>query len=183
MYGLNGFYLTFADTTSTTTLGYDTSGNNNNWTTNNISLTAGTTYDAMTDVPTNTSATVANFPVMNPLWTDGSVVIAQGNLNVSGGNYGGFSTLTIPTSSKFYAEFTVTATQGNQGVGILKAANAGYIVNAFNELEYEMLVAQMPEIVSDDRKAQIIQGAFDYFSLEEGVKKYATVYKSLLTYK
>jgi predicted GTPase len=75
----------------------------------------------------------------------------------------------------------------NKGIGdteeILKAANAGYIVNAFNELEYEMLVAQMPEIVSDDRKAQIIQGAFDYFSLEEGVKKYATVYKSLLTYK
>jgi len=128
-YGTNGFYLTFADTSALTTssnagLGKDTSGNGNYWTTNNISITAGSTYDAMTDVPTNTSATVANYAVMNPLWTDGSVVIAQGNLNVSGGNYGGFSTLTIPTSSKFYAEFTVTATQGNQGVGILKATNA-----------------------------------------------------------
>jgi hypothetical protein len=103
----------------------DASGNANNWLPNNINYSFyGTTYDAMTDVPTNTSATVANYAVMNPLWTDGSVVIAQGNLNVSGGNYGGFSTLTIPTSSKFYAEFTVTATQGNQGVGILKAANA-----------------------------------------------------------
>jgi hypothetical protein len=78
----------------------------------------------MTDVPTLTSATVANYAVMNPLWTDGTVSITQGNLNVSSGNYGGFSTLTIPTNSKFYAEFTVTATQGNQGVGILKAANA-----------------------------------------------------------
>jgi hypothetical protein len=129
MYGTNGFYLPFSDTSALTTssnvgLGKDFSNNGNYWATNNISITAGTTYDAMTDVPTNTSATVANYAVMNPLWTDGSVVIAQGNLNVSGGNYGGFSTLTIPTSSKFYAEFTVTATQGNQGVGILKAANA-----------------------------------------------------------
>jgi hypothetical protein len=45
----------------------DFSPNGNNWTTNNISLTAGTTYDAMTDVPTNTSATVANYAVLNPL--------------------------------------------------------------------------------------------------------------------
>jgi len=123
-YGTNGFYLTFGNTTSTTTLGYDSSPNGNNWTCNNISLTAGITYDAMTDVPTNTSATVANYAVMNPLWKDGTTVIAQGNLDVSNGNYGGFSTLTIPTNSKFYAEFTVTATEGNQGVGILKAANA-----------------------------------------------------------
>jgi glycosyltransferase involved in cell wall biosynthesis len=75
----------------------------------------------------------------------------------------------------------------NKGIGdteeILKAANAGYVVNAFNEQEYEIVVAQMSEFVSEDIKAQIIQGAFDYFSLEEGVKKYATVYKSLLTYK
>jgi hypothetical protein len=66
-YGTNGFYLPFTNTTSTTTLGYDSSGNGNNWTTNNISLTAGTTYDSMTDVPTLTSATVANYAVLNPL--------------------------------------------------------------------------------------------------------------------
>jgi len=123
-YGTNGFYLTFGNTTSTTTLGYDSSPNGNNWTCNNISLTAGVTYDAMLDVPTNTSATVANYAVMNPLWKDGTTVIAQGNLDVSNGNYGGFSTLTIPTNSKFYAEFTVTATQGNQGVGLLRASAA-----------------------------------------------------------
>jgi len=127
-YGTNGFYLNFNSIAltsgSNTGLGKDNSGNGNYWNTNNISVTAGTTYDAMTDVPTLTSATVANYAVMNPLWTDGTVSITQGNLNVSSGNYGGFSTLTIPTNSKFYAEFTVTATQGNQGVGILKAANA-----------------------------------------------------------
>ena len=127
-YGTNGFYLKFSDIATTSGsnagLGKDFSGNTNYWTTNNISVTSGTTYDAMTDSPTLTSATVANYAVMNPLWKDGTTVIAQGNLDVSNGNYGGFSTLTIPTNSKFYAEFTVTATQGNQGVGILKAANA-----------------------------------------------------------
>ena len=69
-YGTNGFYLNFGNNASTTTLGYDTSGNSNNWTTNNISLTAGSTYDSMTDVPTLTSATVANYAVLNPI--DGS---------------------------------------------------------------------------------------------------------------
>lgn len=33
-YGTNGFHLTFEDATSTTTLGYDYSGNNNHWTLN-----------------------------------------------------------------------------------------------------------------------------------------------------
>jgi glycosyltransferase involved in cell wall biosynthesis len=75
----------------------------------------------------------------------------------------------------------------NKGIGdteeILKAANAGYVVNAFNEIEYEKVVAQMDELVTNDTRDQIIQGAFDYFSLEEGVKKYASVYKALLTHK
>jgi len=66
-YGTNGFYLPFTNTTSTITLGYDFSPNGNNWTTNNISLTAGVTYDSMTDVPTNTSATVANYCVWSPI--------------------------------------------------------------------------------------------------------------------
>jgi hypothetical protein len=66
-YGTNGFRLPFTNNASTTTLGYDFSPNGNNWTTNNISLTAGSTYDSMTDVPTLTSATAANYAVMNPL--------------------------------------------------------------------------------------------------------------------
>jgi hypothetical protein len=66
-YGTNGFYLKFNDATSTTTLGLDSSPQSNNWTTNNISVTAGTTYDSMTDVPTLTSTTAANYAVLNPL--------------------------------------------------------------------------------------------------------------------
>ena len=53
-YGTNGFYLDFEDTSSVAALGTDSSGNSNTWTVNNISLTAGTTYDSMTDVPTLT---------------------------------------------------------------------------------------------------------------------------------
>ncbi len=69
-YGTNGFYLPFSDNASTTTLGSDFSGNGNNWTTNNISLTAGSTYDSMTDVPTLTSATASNYCVLNPIGSD-----------------------------------------------------------------------------------------------------------------
>ncbi|NDB59171.1 hypothetical protein EB001_12065 [bacterium] len=62
-------------TTSSSSIGYvayyatDSSGNANNWLLNNMNVTTSTdtTYDAMKDSPTNTSATVANYAVMNPL--------------------------------------------------------------------------------------------------------------------
>jgi len=51
-YGNNGFYLSFKDNTSTTTLGYDDAGSND-WTLNNFSVTAGTGNDSLVDSPTN----------------------------------------------------------------------------------------------------------------------------------
>jgi hypothetical protein len=53
-YGTNGFYLNFTDNSAATatTIGKDYSGNGNNWTPNNISVTAGVTYDSMIDSPT-----------------------------------------------------------------------------------------------------------------------------------
>ena len=60
-YGSNGFYLKFADATTTATIGNDSSGNANNWTTSGISVTSGVTFDQMTDSPTT------NFCVLNPL--------------------------------------------------------------------------------------------------------------------
>jgi hypothetical protein len=57
-YGTTGFYLNFLDGASLTTLGYDRSGNGNNWTCNNISITAGVTYDWTVDTPTNNHATL-----------------------------------------------------------------------------------------------------------------------------
>ena len=79
-YGTNGFYLPFTDTASTSTLGTDFSGNSNTWTVNNISLTAGSTYDSMTDVPTLTSATTANYAVFNPLVGVTNTTLSNGNL-------------------------------------------------------------------------------------------------------
>ena len=79
-YGTNGFYLPFTNTASTSTLVADSSGNANNWTPNNISLTAGSTYDSLTDVPTLTSTTVANYAVINPLQVATNSTISDGNL-------------------------------------------------------------------------------------------------------
>jgi hypothetical protein len=51
-YGTNGFYLNFSDNSTAAALGTDFSGNSNTWTVNNISVTAGATYDSMVDSPT-----------------------------------------------------------------------------------------------------------------------------------
>lgn len=119
-YGTNGFYLPFTNTSSTTTLGYDFSGNSNNWTTNNISLTAGSTYDAMTDVPTLTSATASNYCVLNPLNTGSNITLSGGNLNLSQNGSAGISKGTIAVSSgKWYWECTLLSGTG-ESYGIAK---------------------------------------------------------------
>lgn len=114
-YGTNGFYLPFTDNSALTTssnvgLGKDFSGNGNFWTTNNISITSGTTYDSMTDVPTLTSATVCNYPVLNPNELTSAGTLFDGNLRIA--NYGAWtaskSTMAMP-SGKWYAEVTVNA--------------------------------------------------------------------------
>jgi hypothetical protein len=112
-YGTNGFYLPFTNTTSTTTLGYDFSGNSNNWTTNNLSLTAGTTYDSMTDVPTLTSATAANYNVLNPIAL-GTSTLSNGNLTavLSTTTSTTYSTLGMD-SGKWYWEVTYTTAFSN----------------------------------------------------------------------
>ena len=116
-YGTNGFYLPFTDNSALTTssnvgLGKDFSGNGNYWTTNNISITAGVTYDSMTDVPTLTSATAANYCVLNPL-DNGNGILSNGNLQwVAGAAERGIrSTFQIPTTGLFYAETTVGTNQ------------------------------------------------------------------------
>jgi hypothetical protein len=119
-YGTNGFYLKFSDIATTSGsnagLGKDFSGNANYWTTNNISVTAGTTYDAMIDSPTLTSATVANYAVMNPLnaiSTTGGNTTTLSNANLSvlmpntAGSRTAFATMGV-SSGKWYWETTIT---------------------------------------------------------------------------
>ena len=122
-YGTNGFYLNFSDNSAATatTIGKDYSGNGNNWTPNNISVTAGTTYDSMVDVPINYGndtgvggSVRGNYPVWNPLarFTGSNTApITNGNLQTaSGGNptHSVANTL-VPASGKFYFEVTCTS--------------------------------------------------------------------------
>jgi len=134
-YGTNGFYLPFTDNSALTTasnvgLGKDFSGNGNFWTTNNISITAGVTYDSMTDVPTLTSATAANFPTFNPLQPhDGGYTtsVTNGNMAVSITYSSGANMVTVPStiktspSGKWYWEVFITSSLagGVTGVGVI----------------------------------------------------------------
>ena len=124
-YGTNGFYLNFSDNTSTTTLAYDYSGNGNNWTANNISLTSGATYDSMTDVPTLTSETAANYCTLNPLnKAPSDVSISSGNLEASSSftsDHRCFASTFQITSGKWYWEVqyaTGTISIGSNIVGV-----------------------------------------------------------------
>jgi hypothetical protein len=115
-YGTNGFYLNFNDNSAATAaaIGKDSSGNGNNWTPNNISVTAGVTYDSMTDVPTLTSTTTANYPVMNPLFgTVGTLSNANLSITSSGaGNTQRLSTMAV-SSGKWYYEVTFSSLPTN----------------------------------------------------------------------
>ncbi len=106
-YGTNGFYLDFKDGTSTTTLGYDRSGNGNNWTLNNLATT-----DQMTDTPTNTYCT------LNPL--DAASTLSDGSLRVSSGNQLARGTF-WPTSGKWYWECKMVTTVSVSGTGLARA--------------------------------------------------------------
>ena len=112
-YGTNGFYLNFSDNSNTTaaTLGKDYSGNGNNWTPNNFSVSAGAGNDSLVDVPTpygidtGVGGTVrGNYCTLNPLGTAGAVS-TNGNLSISNGSTVGnrISTFLL-TSGKWYWE-------------------------------------------------------------------------------
>jgi hypothetical protein len=113
-YGTNGYYLKFSDIATTSGsnagLGKDFSGNGNYYNTNNISVTSGTTYDAMIDSPTLTSATVANYAVLNPLIPVTTTTIINGNLGLSSYNPSGsvFGTIGV-SSGKWYFEMVAYA--------------------------------------------------------------------------
>jgi hypothetical protein len=126
-YGTNGFHLDFADNASTTTIGYDAAGSND-WTANNLSVTAGAGNDSLVDVPANGAETDTgaggevrgNYCLNNPL-DNGGVTLANGNLDVSFGTAARSARATFGMSSgKWYWEATTTNTFSNH-VGIAKS--------------------------------------------------------------
>ncbi|MDP1682725.1 MAG: hypothetical protein Q8L39_13260 [Burkholderiales bacterium] len=106
-YGTNGFYLDFFDASAATAaaLGADRSGNGNNWTPTNISVTAGAGNDCLTDTPTN------NFCVWNPLSGAGS--LSNGALENLASYFQNRLGTVAATSGKIYFEGALTQTSGN----------------------------------------------------------------------
>jgi hypothetical protein len=117
-YGTNGFFLNFSDNSNNTaaTIGKDSSGNGNNWTPNNISVTSGVTYDSMLDVPTmwaDGGNGRGNYAVLSPtVAPSGRTTLSAANLQTLGTSSGesGIEYGTIQASSgKWYWECTVLA--------------------------------------------------------------------------
>jgi hypothetical protein len=121
-YGTNGFYLNFSDNSASTAaaIGKDYSGNGNNWTPNNISVTAGVTYDSMIDSPTSFpdgSTGRGNYAVLNPLKKPSTSTVASGNLNVTWAVAGGEQPASFALSSgKWYWEQTQSGTNAAPGI-------------------------------------------------------------------
>ena len=107
--GQTYIYAAFADTREYA-YWYDQSGNNNDWTSNNL-----TESDIMVDSPTN------NFATLNPLVTGGGVVLSEGNLKFVGGasTQRSYRPSTIGIDSgKFYFEGFALASAGGLSLGI-----------------------------------------------------------------
>jgi hypothetical protein len=132
-YGTNGFYLKFADNsgTTSTTLGKDSSGNGNNWTPNNFSVTAGAGNDSLVDSPTNYGSDTGvggevrgNYCTLNPLSVIGGSFV-QGNLRYTGPSDWRRANSTISVSTgKWYYEVTL-------GNAPSSPRNSGSYYNAF----------------------------------------------------
>ena len=118
-YGTNGFYLPFTDNSTAAALGTDFSGNSNTWTVNNISVTAGVTYDSMTDVPTLTDATSSNYAVLNPISKTSTVTLANGNLTFTGNNSATGSIFVSSGTAYFEAIFTGNPEITGVGFGVI----------------------------------------------------------------
>ena len=146
-YGNNGFYLNFSDNSAATAaaIGKDYSGNGNNWTPNNISVTAGVTYDSMLDVPTQWADGGngrGNYCVLNPLiisGLSGGATLSNGNLRVSGTNgvSNAYARGTMALSGKFYAEFFFDVVNATATIGVdAVTATSGALATSSTSVSY-----------------------------------------------
>ena len=110
-YGTNGFYLKFNDNSSTSALGLDSSGNGNNFSASNFSLStnpwhmndAGSAHsDFYSDSPTN------NFCTLNPIDKDSNIADpTEGNIRAAtnSNDWCGIKGTMAVSSGKWYYEF------------------------------------------------------------------------------
>jgi len=125
-YGTNGFHLEFAGNAN------DTSGNGNNFTANNIS-----SYDYMSDSPTN------NFPTLSPIDKSSGPTLYDGNLRYSYNSRPASktvrATMALPSSGKFYWELeNEQSTAGRIQFGLVKfeSASSSYDSNMYSDANY-----------------------------------------------
>jgi hypothetical protein len=134
-YGTNGFRLDFANSSA---LGNDVSGNDNDFTVNNL-----TSIDQSTDTCSN------NFATWNPLTNGSNQTLALGNLqgfgNTSSNNGNAWSTIHFPSAGKWYWETKVTAHSSSASypqIGIIRdntiaqadmnGGSGGYVSNSLD---------------------------------------------------
>jgi hypothetical protein len=147
-YGVNGFRLNFSDNSAATaaTLGADSSGNGNNWTPNNLSVTAGAGNDSLTDTPTSYGTDTGaggevrgNYATLNPL-ANGGNTLSDGNLRVVGANNRTTLATIGMSSGKWYCEATaVSFTSFHVGIARGNAEIGGtgdYLGNDANGWSY-----------------------------------------------
>jgi hypothetical protein len=143
-YGTNGFYLNFSDNsgTTSTTLGKDYSGNANNWTPNNFSVTAGAGNDSLVDTPTQYGTDTGaggevrgNYVTMNPIGNANGTIVtySNGNLDFShSASAGNEAKMTVigtlgMTSGKWYWEYIVGGTVNDQlGITTMPATGSAF---------------------------------------------------------
>ena len=110
----------------------------NNWTPNNISVTAGTSNDSMVDVPGIAAVasqndvggvTRGNYPTFNSTWRSSTIGIEEAGLyaynNSSASYHVAWTTHVIPNSGKYYWEFTLAGAGDVFGAGIAPTSKAG----------------------------------------------------------
>ena len=117
-FGSNGHWLKFTDSTN---IGKDFSGNSNDFTTANFSVSAGAGNDSLEDTPTN------NFCTLNPLDKMGTVTVSEGNLKVviNGDNASLVTGSFGVSSGKWYYE-AVVDTAGAGFVGWIRPDVSSY---------------------------------------------------------
>lgn len=118
-FGTNGYYLNFSDNSAATatTIGKDRSGNANDFTPNNFSVSAGEANDSSLDTPS------VNFVTLNPLrrFTH-NCTLSNGNLKATGPNqsYPGVAANIALSSGKWYYEFVINTKASSPMCGVIR---------------------------------------------------------------
>ena len=116
-YGTNGFHLEFPQSA----LGKDTSGNGNDFLTNNFSVSAGAGNDSLEDAPTN------NYSTLNPLFKNSSSYESNGTIENGalghssvGSVTNAYANVTLPTVGQYYWEVRISSIN-SASLGIMEA--------------------------------------------------------------